>query len=96
MYCEMLQYLKENCSYSVVQVAASNLLNVIEGSVKDTILYLSESIVNETENFVLDKALDLAITKLLPLAEIVKKGFGGKKKYEMAIKELVHELYTIS
>ena len=75
MYCEMLQYLKENCSYSVVQVAASNLLNVIEGSVKDTILYLSESIVNETENFVLDKALDLAITKLLPLAEIVKKGF---------------------
>lgn len=28
--------------------------------------------------------------------EIVKKGFGGKKNYEMAIKELVHELYTIS
>lgn len=28
--------------------------------------------------------------------EIVKKGFGGKQKYEMAIKELVHELYTIS
>ena len=28
--------------------------------------------------------------------EIVKKGFGGKKNYEMAIKELIHELYTIS
>lgn len=28
--------------------------------------------------------------------EIVKKGFGGKKNYETAIKELVHELYTIS
>lgn len=28
--------------------------------------------------------------------EIVKKGFGGKKKYEVAIKELIHELYTIS
>ena len=28
--------------------------------------------------------------------EIVKKGFGGKKNYESAIKELVHELYTIS
>lgn len=28
--------------------------------------------------------------------EIVKKGFGGKKKYEEAIKELVHEIYTIS
>ena len=28
--------------------------------------------------------------------EIVKKGFGGKKNYELAIKELVHELYTIS
>ena len=28
--------------------------------------------------------------------EIIKKEFGGKQKYEMAIKELVHELYTIS
>ena len=28
--------------------------------------------------------------------EIVKKGFGGKKNYEMAIQELIHELYIIS
>ncbi|MRZ29584.1 restriction endonuclease, partial [Paeniclostridium sordellii] len=28
--------------------------------------------------------------------EIVKKGFGGKKNYEKAMKELVHKLYTIS
>lgn len=54
------------------------------------------------ENEGLTKINDVKILKLPEFnefgsqLEIVKKGFGGKKNYEMAIKELVHELYTIS
>lgn len=54
------------------------------------------------ENEGLTKINDVKILKLPEFnefgsqLEIVKKGFGGKKNYEMAIKELVHELYTTS
>ena len=72
------------------------------GKYSETAQGVINKLLEKYENEGINNIDDVKILKLPEFEEfgsqleIVKKGFGGKKKYEMAIKELVHELYTIS
>lgn len=57
MYCEMLLYVTENCKYSVVQDAASNLYIVI----RDKESAIIDDLVDRAQNLAKDKVLDSLI-----------------------------------
>ncbi|MCD7833976.1 MAG: leucine-rich repeat protein [Lachnospiraceae bacterium] len=74
MYLEMLLYIKNNCQYSVVSTAASNLYSVIKGTYKEQVLYVSTSLLNEFEDAAIDAAISEALVAI-PCGEIIKAGF---------------------
>ncbi len=78
LYSEMLLYLKENCKYSTVCDAADELYTVVNGSYKEQLRYVSETLMNKMEDklvdVVIDNLLDTTIAKM-NYAFIIKEGF---------------------
>lgn len=74
MYCEMLLYLKENCIYSVVQEAAGNLYDVIQGNM-DTIM---QDLTAQVAEWAIGKMIDMAVDAACdasPVTKMIKTGF---------------------
>lgn len=74
MYCEMLLYLKENCICEVVQEAAGNVYDIVNGGMDAVVKEFAGSVGEWVLEKGMGKALDIAL-KSCPVAEIVKNGF---------------------
>ena len=66
-YCEMLLYLKQNCSYVPVQQAADDLYNVVNNELKSQGEYLTKEITDEVEERIVDIILE-KVTARIPMA----------------------------
>ena len=64
MYCELLQYLRDHCYYSVVQEAAGNVLTIAQGGLDAAL----DDFVAKTEKLVKEKVIDTII-------DVTAKGF---------------------
>ncbi len=73
-YCEMLLYLKQNCSYIPVQQAADDLYNVIKNELKSQGEYLTKEITDEVEERIVDKVLE-TVTAKIPMVAVVYNSY---------------------
>lgn len=78
MYCAMLDYLKNNCSYEPIKKAATDLYDIIKGDCQKQLEYLSKSVVDELENTAVEKILDGA-TNNISMVAITYKAYKYSK-----------------
>ena len=73
-YCEMLLYLKQNCSYVPVQQAADDLYNVVNNELKSQGEYLTKEITDEVEDRIVDIILE-KVTARIPMAAVIYNSY---------------------
>lgn len=73
-YCEMLLYLKQNCSYVPVQQAADDLYNVVNNELKSQEEYLTKEITDEVEERIVDIILE-KVTARIPMAAVIYNSY---------------------
>ena len=73
-YCEMLLYLKQNCSYVPVQQAADDLYNVVNNELKSQGEYLTKEITDEVEERIVDIILE-KVTARIPMAAVIYNSY---------------------
>ena len=88
IYCDMLTYLKENCTYEPIKQAATDLYNIIEGDSIAQIKYLSKALTDKLVEKAINEALDEA-TQNVSLPAIVYKSY----KYSKDIANIVFDTY---
>ena len=88
IYCDMLAYLKENCTYEPIKQAATDLYNIIEGDSIAQIKYLSKALTDKLVEKAINEALDEA-TQNVSLPAIVYKSY----KYSKDIANIVFDTY---
>ena len=88
IYCDMLTYLKENCTYEPIKQAATDLYNIIEGDSIAQIKYLSKALTDKLVEKAINEALDEA-TQNVSLSAIVYKSY----KYSKDIANIVFDTY---
>ena len=85
-YCEMLLYLKQNCSYVPVQQAADDLYNVINNELKSQSEYLAKETIDEIEERTVDIILE-AVTAKIPMIAVIYNSY----KYSVGFANLIFD-----
>lgn len=85
-YCEMLLYLKQNCSYVPVQQAADDLYNVINNELKSQSEYLTKETIDEIEERTVDIILE-AVTAKIPMIAVIYNSY----KYSVGFANLIFD-----
>ena len=85
-YCEMLLYLKQNCSYVPVQQAADDLYNVINNELKSQSEYLAKETIDEIEERTVDIILE-AVTAKIPMIVVIYNSY----KYSVGFANLIFD-----
>lgn len=85
-YCEMLLYLKQNCSYVPVQQAADDLYNVINNELKSQSEYLAKETIDEIEERTVDIILE-AVTAKIPMIAVIYNSY----KYSVGFVNLIFD-----
>ena len=85
-YCEMLLYLKQNCSYVPVQQAADDLYNIINNELKSQSEYLTKETIDEVEERTVDIILE-AVTARIPMIAVIYNSY----KYSVGFANLIFD-----
>ena len=73
-YIDMLTYIKNNCTYDVVQRAADDLCEMINENQAKALLYVTKPLMEKAEDKVISEGVDIAV-ELIPFGKLYRSAF---------------------